>query len=60
MAYFLNESRTATAIAETESILLIMMPDVFEELLQTNTIFSRDIIQVLCNRLRRTHFAERP
>ena len=60
MAYLLNESRTATAIAETESILLVMMPDVFEELLQSNTIFSRDIIQVLCNRLRRTHFAEKP
>ncbi len=60
MAYLLNESRTATAIAETESILLVMMPDVFEELLQANTIFSRDIIQVLCNRLRKTHFAERP
>ena len=60
MAYLLNESRTATAIAETASVLLVMMPDVFDELLQTNTIFSRDIIQVLCNRLRRTHFAERP
>ena len=60
MAYLLNESRTATAIAETASVLLVMMPDVFEELLQTNTIFSRDIIQVLCSRLRRTHFAERP
>ncbi len=60
MAYLLNESRTATAIAETESILLVMMPDVFEELLQANTIFSRDIIQVLCNRLRRTHLIEKP
>jgi len=60
MAYLLNESRTATAIAETESILLVMMPDVFEELLQANTIFSRDIIQVLCNRLRRTHFIGKP
>ncbi len=60
MAYLLNQSRTATAIAATESILLIIMPDVFEELLQANTIFSRNIIQVLCNRLRRTHFAERP
>jgi CRP-like cAMP-binding protein len=60
MAYLLNESRTATAIAETASVLLVMMPDVFEELLQTNTIFSRDVIQVLCNRLRKTHFAARP
>jgi len=60
MAYLLKENRTATAVTATESILLIITPEIFEELLQANTTFSRDVIQVLCNRLRRTHFENSP
>lgn len=54
MAYLLKESRTATAIAATESILLILTPDIFEDLLNSSTAFARDVIQVLCDRLRKT------
>jgi len=60
MAYLLNESRTATAIANTDSVLIVIMPDVFEELLQVNTAFSRNVIQLLTNRLRKTHLSEKP
>jgi membrane protein len=56
MAYLLQESRTATAIAATDSILLILSPDIFEDLLKTNATFTRDVIQVLCDRLRKTAF----
>jgi len=54
MAYLLKESRTATAIAATESVLLTLTPDIFEDLLRSSTTFSRDVIQVLCDRLRKT------
>ncbi|MFC1825958.1 YhjD/YihY/BrkB family envelope integrity protein [Thermodesulfobacteriota bacterium] len=60
MAYLLNESRTATAIAATESILLILTPDIFEDLLKSSTTFSRDVIQVLCDRLSKTAFLIKP
>jgi len=60
MAYLLNESRTATAIAETDSVLIVIMPDVFEELLQADNIFSRNVIQLLTDRLRKTHLPEKP
>ena len=60
MAYLLNESRTATAIAETESVLIVIMPDIFEEFLQADNIFSRNVIQLLTNRLRKTHLPEKP
>lgn len=60
MAYLLNESRTATAIAETESVLIVIIPDIFEELLQADNIFSRNVIQLLTNRLRKTHLPEKP
>ena len=60
MAYLLGEKRTATAAAETESILLVIIPDIFEELLQANYTFSRNLIQLLSNRLRQTQFRERP
>ena len=52
MAYLLNEDRTATAVAETESIILFVTPAIFEELLRANYLFSRNLIQVLSNRLR--------
>ncbi len=60
MAYLLNENRTATAIAETESVLIVIIPDIFEELLQADNIFSRNVIQLLTNRLRKTHLPEKP
>lgn len=60
MAYLLNESRTATAIAETESVIIVIIPDIFEELLQADNIFSRNVIQLLTNRLRKTHLPEKP
>ncbi len=60
MAYLLNESRTATAVAEAESFLITVNPAIFEELLQVNNTISRNVIQLLCNRLRKTHFTERP
>ena len=60
MAYLLNESRTATAIANTDSVLIVIIPDVFEELLQVNTAFSRNVIQLLADRLRKTHLPKKP
>jgi len=59
MAYLLNENRTATAVSGTDSTMFIIMPEIFEELLQVNPIFARDVITALCDRLRRTHFAEK-
>lgn len=60
MAYLLKESRTATARSETESVLLAMTPDIFEEFLHSSNTFSRDVIQLLTNRLRKTHLPEKP
>ena len=60
MAYLLQESRTATAITATDSILLILTDDIFEDLLKTSAPFARDVIQVLCDRLRKTEFFIRP
>jgi membrane protein len=51
-AFLLDECRKTTAVAETESVLLVMKPYILEELLQVNPSFSRDIIQLLCDRLR--------
>lgn len=50
-AYLLDESRSTTAVAETESLLLVIAPYIFEELLQVNPSFSRDIIHLLCDRI---------
>jgi CRP-like cAMP-binding protein len=60
MAYLLNENRIATAVAETESIVMVVVPDIFEELLQTNHLFSRKLIQVLSDRIRKTHHWDKP
>jgi membrane protein len=60
MAYLLQESRTATAITATDSILLILTPDIFEDLLKTSATFARDVIQILCDRLRKTAFLIKP
>jgi CRP-like cAMP-binding protein len=55
MAYLLKEHRTATAIVESESILLSITPDDFEELLLSNRSVSREVIQLLSSRLRKMH-----
>lgn len=60
MAYLLNENRTATAVAETESIIMVVMPEIFEELLQSNHLFSRRLIQVLSDRIRKTYTWDKP
>lgn len=60
VAYLLNEKRMATAISETESTILIISADIFEELLQVNQPFARDVIQQLSNRLRKIHLPEKP
>ena len=60
MAYLLNENRTATAVAETASIIMVVVPEVFEELLQTNQLFSRKLIQVLSDRIRKVHRWNKP
>jgi membrane protein len=60
MSYLLNENRSATAVAETESKLIVITPDIFEELLQANNTFSRNLIQLLSNRLRNTHLPKTP
>ena len=60
MAYLLNEKRMATAISETESTALIISADIFEELLQVNQPFARDVIQQLSNRLGKIHLPEKP
>jgi len=52
MAYLLNEKRMATAISATESTVLVISADIFEELLQVNQPFARDVIRQLSNRIR--------
>lgn len=60
MAYLLDENRTATAKAEVPSILLVMTPEIFEELLMVNRIVSRDVIHTLSDRLRKVQLPEKP
>ncbi len=55
-AYFLDENRSATAVAEAESVLLIIKPVLFEELIRINRSFSRDIIKQLSARVSKTNF----
>ncbi len=54
-AYLLQENRALTAVAETEAALLVIGVDLFEELLQHNTDFSRSVIKMLSHRLRKAH-----
>lgn len=60
MAYLLNESRMATAVSDVEATLLILSPEIFEELLQVNQQFARDVIRQLSNRLRKLQLPEIP
>jgi membrane protein len=55
MAYLLDETRTATAIADTESLLFVVTPDIFEELIRVNREVATDVIRILSDRLRKAH-----
>lgn len=60
MAYLLGEPRNASAVSNGESVVFVIIPEIFEELLKVNPEFSRDVIDVLCNRLRRSQFDGKP
>ncbi len=55
VAHLLRKNRVVTAVAETKVSLLVIGVDLFEELLQTNSDFSRGVIELLSRRLRREH-----
>lgn len=55
MAYFLNEARTATVMAETYCFLFVISPDTLEALLRDSATLSRKIIALLCQRIYRNH-----
>ena len=55
MAYLLSEKRTATARADTKSVLFVLSPSMFESLIQVDPQMSRDVIQLLSDRLRKSH-----
>lgn len=57
MAYLLKERRSATAVAETEVLLYVIPPTLFEELLALNARLSRRIIESLAERLRNMNVA---
>ncbi len=53
MAYLLKEKRTATVLAETEVVALVLPPAMLEELMRYSAPLSRRVIGVLCQRLQR-------
>jgi membrane protein len=53
MAYLLGEARTATIVAETEVIALILPPSMLEELMNYSAPLSRRIVNALAQRLMR-------
>jgi membrane protein len=55
MAYFLNEARTATVLAESDCFLFVISPDTLEALLRDSPTLSRKIIALLCQRIYRTN-----
>jgi membrane protein len=57
MAYLLRERRTATVIAQTEVVALVLPPAMIEELMQYSAPLSRRIIAVLSQRLQRMNQA---
>ncbi len=57
MAYLLGEKRTATVIAETETVVLVLPPELLEELMRYSAPLSRRIIGTLCQRLQRMNQA---
>ncbi len=55
MAYFLNESRTATVMAESDCFLFAISPEMLEVLLHDSPSLSRKIISLLCQRIYRSN-----
>ena len=53
MAYLLGRARMATVRALESTVLIRIPPDVFEQLLETNIFFAREMVLVLTNRLRK-------
>jgi len=57
MAYLLGEKRTATAVAETDVVVLVLPPRILEDLMRFSAPLSRRIIGTLCKRLQRMNLA---
>ncbi|MHB1188834.1 YhjD/YihY/BrkB family envelope integrity protein [Thiobacillus sp.] len=57
MAYLLNETRTASVVADTEITVLALPPQIMEELMRHSAPLSRRIIDTLCQRLERMNLA---
>lgn len=57
MAYLLNETRTASVVADTEITVLALPPQTMEELMRHSAPLSRRIIDILCQRLERMNLA---
>jgi membrane protein len=57
MAYLLNETRTASVIADSEITVLALPPHIMEELMRHSAPLSRRIIDTLCQRLDRMNLA---
>ena len=57
MAYLLNETRTASVIADSEVTVLVLPPQIMEELMRHSAPLSRRIIDTLCQRLERMNLA---
>lgn len=53
MAYLLNETRTASVVADTEITVLALPPRILEDLMRHSAPLSRRIIDTLCQRLER-------
>src|SRR5574340_1245334 len=57
MAYLLNETRTASVVADSEITVLALPPHILEELMRHSAPLSRRIIDTLCQRLERMNLA---
>jgi membrane protein len=57
MAYLLNEKRTASVVADSEITVLVLPPNIMEELMRHSAPLSRRIIDTLCQRLERMNLA---
>ncbi len=55
MAYFLNEARTATVLADSDCFLFVITPETLEALLRDSPTLSRKIIALLCQRIYRNN-----
>ncbi len=58
MAYLLNETRTASVVADGEITVLALPPAILEELMRHSAPLSRRIIDTLCQRLERMNLAK--